>query len=98
MTIKTISRRNWPGAAPGKELPPQEYATWYEPLVDEEHIMAATSWVLEHREITGLATAGDVRLLGPMLHAEASRLSLEVADIVLAEVPNYSSPFAAMPW
>ncbi|RZS90310.1 aldo/keto reductase family protein [Motilibacter rhizosphaerae] len=98
MTIKTVARRNWPGSVAGQELPPQEYATWYEPLVEEERIRAAASWVLAHEEITGLATAGDVRLLGPLLRAEASRAPVAEAEALLRDVPEYASPFVAMPW
>ena len=98
MTIKTVARRNWPGAVAGQELPPQAYATWYEPLVDEERIRAAASWVLAHEEITGLATAGDVRLLGPLLRAEATPAPVAEAEAILAEVEDYASPFVAMPW
>jgi aryl-alcohol dehydrogenase-like predicted oxidoreductase len=98
MTIKTVARRNWPGAVAGQALPRQEYATWYQPLVDEDRIRAAASWVLAHEEITGLATAGDVRLLGPLLRAEASRVSAAEAEEMLADVPGYESPFVAMPW
>ncbi len=92
MTIKTISRRNWLG---DHESAP--YATWYEPYTDAEPIRAAVSWVLQHREITGLATAGDVRLLGMTIAAERDRLPESAADSVLAEDPEYSSPFISMP-
>ena len=69
MTIKTAARRNWPEGAD------QTHSTWYEPLTDAERIRAAVSWVLAHDEITGLATSGDVRLLGPIVDAERDRLS-----------------------
>src|SRR5919199_5419693 len=49
MTIKTVSRRNWPeGSEP-------THTTWYEPYDDAARIRAAVSWVLAHDEITGLA-------------------------------------------
>ena len=41
------------------------YATWYEPFDDAGTVRAALSWVLAHEEVTGVATAGDVRLLAP---------------------------------
>ena len=40
MTIKTVSRRNWPDGAD------HSYATWYEPYDDQDRITAAVSWVL----------------------------------------------------
>jgi aryl-alcohol dehydrogenase-like predicted oxidoreductase len=91
MTIKTASRRNWPDGDQAT------YSTWYEPFVDGERIRATVSWVLAHDEITGLATAGDVRLLGPIVAAERDRLSPDDADAVLEADPEYSSPFVAMP-
>lgn len=91
MTIKTVSRRNWP------EGSTQEYATWYEPYQDADRIRAAVSWVLAHEEITGLATAGDVRLLGMIVEAERSRLDAADAELALMDDPDYSSPFLNMP-
>ena len=93
MTIKTVSRRNWP------EADARTYATWYEPFDDQERISAALAWVLARPEITGIATVGDVRLLGLMIRAERERgqLPLAEAEAVLARAPEYSSPFLAMP-
>jgi predicted aldo/keto reductase-like oxidoreductase len=91
MTIKTASRRNWPQGAD------QTHATWYEPLTDAERIRAAVSWVLAHDEITGLATAGDVRLLGAIVAAERDRLSPADAEALLERDPEYSSPFVDIP-
>ena len=90
MTIKTASRRNWPEGAE------QTHATWYEPLTDAERIRAAVSWVLAHQEITGLATAGDVHLLGMIVDAERDRLSPAEAEALLGRDPEYSSPFLHM--
>lgn len=92
MTIKTVARRNWPepdGA--------HRYATWYEPLDQAERIRAAVSWVLAHDEITGLATAGDVRLLSMIVAAEQDRMDAASAEDALRDDPEYSSPFLAMP-
>ena len=91
MTIKTVSRRNWPDGTDAT------HATWYEPFPDAERIRAAVSWVLAHEEITGLATAGDVRLLGMIVAAERDRLAPAEADAVLARDEEYSSPFVDMP-
>ena len=98
MTIKTVARRNWPGAQAGQEVGEQAYATWYEPLDEPERIRAAVSWVLAHDEVTGLATAGDVRLLHHQIAAERDRVGVADAEAVLASVEDYSSPFATMPW
>jgi predicted aldo/keto reductase-like oxidoreductase len=98
MTIKTVSRRNWPGVAEGQPVGDQEYATWYEPLVDPELVRAAVSWVLAHEEVTGLATAGDVRLLRHLVAAERSRMDVLDAEAALAGVQDYASPFVTMPF
>ena len=98
MTIKTVSRRNWPGVAEGEPVGDRDYATWYEPLVDPEQIRAAVSWVLAHEEVTGLATAGDVRLLRHLVAAEREPMDLLDAEAALAGVEHYSSPFVTMPF
>ena len=93
MTIKTVSRRNWPNGPDGAP-----YTTWYEPHVDPERIRAAVSWVLAHDEVAGLATAGDVRLLAPIVAAERDRMDPAEAERVLAGDADYASPFVAMPF
>jgi len=92
MTIKTVSRRNWPEASE------HGYTTWYEPYDTQARITAAVSWVLAHEEVTGIPTAGDVRLLGMLLEAERNRIAPDEADRVLADDEDYSSPFIAMPF
>jgi aryl-alcohol dehydrogenase-like predicted oxidoreductase len=92
MTIKAVSRRNWPEGAE------HSHATWYEPYADQERITAAVSWVLAHHEVTGIATAGDVGLLGMMVQAEQARTSVESAEGQLNGDDEYSSPFIAMPF
>jgi len=91
MTIKTVSRRNWPESAERRQ------ATWYEPYVDQERITAAVSWVLAHDEVTGIPTAGDVGLLGMMIEAERNRIEPTEAEEQLGRDDEYSSPFIAMP-
>lgn len=91
MVIKAISRRNWPEDAEHTRT------TWYEPLEDAERIRAAVSWVLSHQEITGIATAGDVGLLGRIVAAEADRIPADDAVALLSDTPDYSSPFIAAP-
>jgi aryl-alcohol dehydrogenase-like predicted oxidoreductase len=92
MTIKTVSRRNWPDGAA------RPYATWYEPHDTQSRITAAVSWVLSHDEVTGIPTAGDVKLLGMLLDAERNRISPSEAERQLATDGDYSSPFIAMPF
>jgi aryl-alcohol dehydrogenase-like predicted oxidoreductase len=92
MTIKTVSRRNWPeGTDP-------TFTTWYEPYAEQARITAAVSWVLAHEEVTGIPTAGDVRLLGMLLEAERNRFDADEAERQLAGDDDYSSPFIAMPF
>lgn len=97
VTIKTVARRNWPATVAGEPLPPQQFATWYEPWVDDERIRAAVSWVLSRPEVTALPTAGDVRLLRAILAGEADRMDPEAAAALLTDAPEYSSPFLRMP-
>lgn len=92
MTIKTVSRRNWP-------TDDKPYTTWYEPFDDPEMIDAAVAWALSHPEITGIPTASDVRLLPLMIEAErrASATTRENAAAVLARASEHSSPFINIP-
>ncbi len=98
LAIKAVARRNWPGAVAGKDVGTQTHDTWYEPLAEPRTVAAAASWVLAHEELTGMTTPGDVRLLDLLLAAERERLPLDEARQVLAELPNYSSPFVTMPF
>ena len=73
MLIKTVSRQNW---ARGQE---RRYTTWYEPFDDPASITAAVSWALSLPGVTGLATPGDVGLLGMVIEAERSRIDADEA-------------------
>ena len=95
MTIKTVARRNWPA---GTDQGGHPFTTWYEPFDTAGRIRAAVSWVLAHPETTGLATPGDVGLLGMVIAAERDRMDPADAAALLAEDPAYSSPFLAMPF
>jgi aryl-alcohol dehydrogenase-like predicted oxidoreductase len=95
MTIKTVSRRNWPE---GNPLEGQRRATWYEPFEEQEYVDAAVSFVLAREEITGIPMVGDVGLIGPMIEAEKHRMPLEEAEEVLSRAPDYSSPFISIPF
>lgn len=95
MTIKMIARRNW---HEGEE---KSYDTWYRPFDEQRYITAATAWLLNgHPEITGLATAGETRLLEQMIIAERERADLDMQDAgtILDEVQDYESPFVNMPF
>ncbi|NUR70708.1 MAG: aldo/keto reductase [Hamadaea sp.] len=91
MTIKTVSRRNWPQGAD------QTHTTWYEPFQRQDAITAAVSWVLAHDEVAGIPTAGDVGLLGMLLEAERNRITPAEAELQLARDDDYASPFVDMP-
>jgi aryl-alcohol dehydrogenase-like predicted oxidoreductase len=97
LTIKAVARRNYAGVGAGQPLGQQAFTTWYEPLSEPEQLRAAVSWVLAHEEVTGVATPGDVRLLGQVIRAERDRLRAEDAEAVLSSVEGYESPFATMP-
>ncbi len=95
MTIKTVSRRNWPE---GNPLEGQRRATWYQPFEEQEYVDAAVSFVLAREEITGIPMVGDVGLIGTMIEAERRRMPLEGAEEILSQAPAYSSPFVSMPF
>ncbi len=95
MTIKTVSRRNWPEGDP---LEGQRRATWYEPFEEQEYVDAAVSFALAREEITGIPMVGDVGLIGAMIEAERGRMPLTEAEEVLSQAPDYSSPFISIPF
>jgi hypothetical protein len=92
--IKTVARRNWPDGQGGGH----RYATWYEPIDDAAQIRAAVSWALAQPVVSGLATPGDVGLLGAVLAAEADRQAVPEAEQALDQIEDLSSPFISMPW
>ncbi len=95
MTIKSVSRRNWPQGDP---LEGQRRATWYEPFEEQAYVDAAVSFALARGEIAGIPTVGDVGLIGTMIEAEERRTPLEEAREVLSRAPGYSSPFISIPF
>jgi aryl-alcohol dehydrogenase-like predicted oxidoreductase len=76
-TIKSISRGPW-----GSK--PQSAVTWYEPLVEQEHIDLAVHWVLGEHGVF-LNSAGDVDLLPRVLDA-AERFDARPGDDELARL------------
>ena len=95
MTIKAVSRRNWPEGDPTRD---QRYTTWYEPFDQREYVDAAVSFVLSYTEITGIAMVGDVTLVPMMLEAEGRRTSREESARILSAAPDHSSPFISVPF
>ena len=95
MTIKTLSRRNWPEGDP---LEGQRRATWYEPFEEQEYVDAAVSFALAREEITGIPMVGDVGLIGAMIEAERRRMPPAEAEEALSRAPEYSSPFISIPF
>ncbi len=93
MTIKVIARRNWHAGE-------KEYNTWYRPFDRQEEITAAIAWLLDnHPYVTGVATAGETRLLRFAIRAEKDRAGMtpERIDEILGRVADYESPFVGMP-
>lgn len=89
MTIKAIARGPWPSESE------KRYATWYEPFDDQEYIDKSVSFVLSHSEVTGFASAGDIRLL-PMSVQAAERyqqLTPRQHEELLAAATSFQSPF-----
>lgn len=95
MAIKAIARRNW------RDDEPKRYDTWYLPLDEQEPVTAAVAWVLgTYPQLSGIATAGETRLLRAMVAAEraSGELTPEQAARVLDGVEDYASPFVSMPF
>ena len=94
MTIKAVARRNWP-----QDARPQ-FATWYEPWDDPEHLAACLAFALGQPGVTGIATAGDVDILQRTLGAVERARELSAADVqaLLSVATDYSSPFLNMPF
>jgi predicted aldo/keto reductase-like oxidoreductase len=95
MGIKAIARRNW------TDDEPRRYDTWYLPLDRQRQVTAAVAWVLgTFPQLTGIATAGETRLLRAMVEAEraSTHITPSEAAEVLDRVGDYSSPFVSMPF
>ena len=75
-TIKAIAKRNSRGDNP--------YATWYEPLEDENAISPAVQWVLHNPQVF-LNTASDIHLLPKILKA-ASQLKASPSEQQMEEL------------
>jgi aryl-alcohol dehydrogenase-like predicted oxidoreductase len=76
-TIKSIARGPWGSKEPSA-------GTWYEPLVEQEHIDLAVHWVLGEPGVF-LNSAGDLELL-PRVLAAAERFSARPDDAELSRL------------
>lgn len=87
--IKSIARNLWRSSGEAT------YTTWYEPIDEQTYVTAAVAFVLARPEVSGICTAGDVRLLPLMIRAERDRASLSAEQIagVLSSLPEYESLF-----
>jgi len=87
--IKAIARNNW------KTSEGATYSTWYEPMDEQAYVTAAVAFVLARPEVTGICTAGDVRLLPLLIQAERDRGSMSSGQVgsVLSGLPEYESLF-----
>jgi predicted aldo/keto reductase-like oxidoreductase len=87
--IKSIARNLWRSSGEAT------YTTWYEPIDEQTYVTAAVAFVLARPEVSGICTAGDVRLLPLMIRAERERASLSAEQIagVLSSLPEYESLF-----
>ncbi len=93
MVIKAIARNAWRSDAP------KRYSTWYEPLDEQGPVDAAVEFALRRPQVTGLATAGEMRLLPMVIEAERRRgsLAVEASEETLRKVPDLGSPFVRSP-
>jgi aryl-alcohol dehydrogenase-like predicted oxidoreductase len=78
-TIKSIARGPWGSRKPSA-------GTWYEPLVEQEHIDLAVHWVLGEPGVF-LNSAGDLELL-PRVLAAAERFSARPDDAELSRLSS----------
>ena len=87
MVIKSICRGPWGD----KE---KTHATWYEPFTDLDEIQKSVDFVLSH-DVTGICTAGDIRLLPLVLKAceNFTPLSLEESWTLIEEGRAYQPLF-----
>ncbi len=92
MTIKTVARGPWPSEDA------QRYATWYEPFDEQSYIDQCVSFVLSQESVTGLASAGDVRLLPKIVDAIARYEKMDDVqqEKLMAKAGAFASPFGPL--
>ena len=73
----------------------RRFATWYEPLDEQSTIEAAMAFALRRQEVTGVCTAGDVRLLPMQIDAEERIASIPIDEpaATLERLPDLEPPF-----
>lgn len=91
MTIKAVARGEWPSENA------KRYATWYEPFDEQAYVDKCVSFVLSQDVVTGMPSAGDVRLLPKIVEACAKYEKMDVAaqDALMATADQFASPFGA---
>lgn len=92
MTIKTVARGPW--SSPEA----RRYNTWYEPFDEQAYVDKCVSFVLSHEEVTGLASAGDVRLLPKIVEAyeRKTKMGIPEQEALMATAGQFASPFGAL--
>ena len=92
MTIKTVARGPWPSPDA------KRYNTWYEPFDEQSYVDKCVSFVLSHEEVTGLASAGDIRLLPKIVAAyeRRTRMGIHEQEALMATAAQFASPFGAL--
>lgn len=87
MVIKSIAQGPWGD----KE---KTHTTWYEPFAEMDQVQRAVNFVLSY-DVTGLCTAGDIRLLPLVLKAceNYTALSLEDRDMLVESGRSYQPLF-----
>ncbi len=87
MIIKSIAKGPW-----GEKE--QTHTTWYEPFTGMDEIQPAVNFVLSH-DVTGICTAGDIRVLPLVLKAceKAVPLSLEEREKLLESGRSFQPLF-----
>jgi predicted aldo/keto reductase-like oxidoreductase len=89
MLIKVGARNLWrTGETP-------RYTTWYEPLDEQAHIDAALAFALTRREVTGICTPGEIRLLPMFVQAERrlGSASIDQIESELSGISELEPPF-----
>jgi len=92
MVIKAVSRGEW------KEGQDKKYATWYEPFDEQEYIDKCIEFVLSNPALTGLASAGDVKLLPKIVNAalQYNQLNSVQQEELMSTAGAYGSPFGPL--
>jgi aryl-alcohol dehydrogenase-like predicted oxidoreductase len=87
MIIKSVCERPWGDR-------PKTHNTWYKPFTDAEHIQQAVNFALS-QDVTGLCTAGDIRVLPLVLQAcgKFTPMSQAEQETLIATANQYEPLF-----